>query len=85
MFSLRGPGQYGTQWYFHEGRFFLFPVDDFSQVNERRKKFGLDALKTPVDLSIDKSVIPAKRYANFSDQRPLTQSEFMSQLMLYET
>jgi hypothetical protein len=55
----RRPQRFGTQWLFDKKRRpFLPTVEDFSHINERRSKFGIEPLRWPKSLAIPLSEQP---------------------------
>ena len=68
---------YGTQWLLGEdGQPFLYPIENFKEVSNRRAKFGLGTLKRPTNLAIStqsQKQIPARK----SDQRKSTEQEYV--------
>ncbi|HET9173843.1 MAG TPA: hypothetical protein VFN56_01015 [Candidatus Saccharimonadales bacterium] len=70
--------EFGTNWMVGQnGRPYLIPVRNFDMVNANRKKYGLDPVRRPVDLSYGAKKYPlGKGLATAQDQRPMTDHEY---------
>jgi hypothetical protein len=68
--------KFGTQWLEGEdGKPFLYPIEDFSKVNDLRKGYGLDALKWPrIMVEHSNTPTPIKK-VSVNDQRLPTEKE----------
>ncbi len=69
---------YGTNWSVDkEGRFFLIPVQDFEQMNERRAGFSMTPRMRPIVYAKGEDKYPLGRgRAQASDQKELTDREY---------
>ncbi|MDB5175498.1 MAG: hypothetical protein JWM81_356 [Candidatus Saccharibacteria bacterium] len=57
--AKRQPQYFGTQWFFDDDKYPFLPiVEDFEDVNERRRKYGIEPLRWPKSLAIPESEQP---------------------------
>ena len=59
LVTKREPQRFGTQWFFDQQQYpFLYPVEDFERVNERRLEYDIEPLRWPKSLAIPESEQP---------------------------
>lgn len=59
LMSQRKPQRFGTQWFFDDQNYpFLYLVEDFENVNQRRAEYGIEPLRWPKSLAIPESQQP---------------------------
>ncbi len=77
---------YGTNWNTtNNGEFYLIPIKDFSNVNQRRAQFGMEPVKKPVVLSIGQNKHPlGTGDATETDQKPMTDEEYLEFTQFYK-
>lgn len=55
----RKPQKFGTQWLFDSNNYpFLYPVEDFEHVNERRAEYGIEPFRWPRSMAWPKAKQP---------------------------
>lgn len=70
---------FGTQWMpGSKGIPFLFPVNDFASVNNRRNQYGIGQLGRPIDLSNSGADEITRVPAKESDQKVPSETEYMN-------
>ncbi len=76
---------YGTQWMLDKNdNPFLIEIIDFKSVNKRRREFGLNSIKKPIDLTAGHKKRPiGTGLADISNMKKLTKSEFKSYSKYY--
>ncbi len=82
---LKGEKQlFGTQWYQSKlGRPFLFPIEDFTQMNQLRAKYGLGLAMKPTNVATG-SMPLGKGKAVSGDQKTPTKSEMLEYSALFD-
>ncbi len=73
--------KFGSQWLMAaDDTFFLYPVEDFQHMNERRAAYGLDNARRPRDMTYGIPKGPPPPETQESDQREPTTEEYNHQL-----